>query len=164
MRCFRHTRLGQIKNRIFQIGGIASFMLWVTLAIWLTSIALTNGREAGFIGASCLALYIFVFGAAISLAIFNQLPEICLDEAGISISFMLGQTRIPWEHVLSLRIRRFPRSRTLVIAKKITPLHYVYGLVYGHTFRPSFIVAMTLENREELIAEIQQHIKARDQN
>jgi len=158
MQCYRHTWWGRVKVRLAKLSGLVGLSCFTTVAGLLVAGQLAT-RPLDF-GPTCLALYTLLFGCGGSLAIFNLYPDVCLDDEGISISFMFGRTEIPWYLVSGVHTRRFPFRRTFVSARRITPLHYVYGLVYLRSFRPSFLVDSSLEHHDELVAEIERRIRA----
>jgi hypothetical protein len=158
VQCYHHVRWGRVKVGMTRLGGVA-FLVCFTAIVSLLVAGLLVNRRLNFVP-TCMALYLVLVGWVVGLAVFNLYPDVCLDDEGIFISFMFGRAKIPWHLVLSVHTRRFPFRRTLVSARRITPLHYVYGWVYLRSLRLSFIVDSSLEHHDELVAEIERRIQA----
>ena len=74
---------------------------------------------------------------------------------------MFDRHKIPWDDVLSIETRGTFYRRTVVTARRITPFHRLYGWLYGRWFKPSFLIADWLEDRDELVEEIERNIRLR---
>ncbi len=136
-----------------------ALLAWPLLEISSNPEAVSNRGPMIVLGYACFALFMILIGLILSLALFNLNPEVCIDEEGIYVGFMLDQVSIPWAQVLEVRTRGlFPR-RTIVVARRITPLHYIYGWIFGHTLRPCFVISNTLEHQKELIVAIRSRLK-----
>lgn len=64
-----------------------------------------------------------------------------------------------WEDIIDVRpIRWSLAGDTLVRARRISPVHRLYGWMYSHSLFPSFVIGRDIEQREELLAEIERRI------
>ncbi|MER3448079.1 MAG: hypothetical protein C4291_15200, partial [Candidatus Dadabacteria bacterium] len=115
--CYHHTAIGQIRVWLSKVIGLLSFLFLTLIAAAIITIPLRNGQVN--IAAGCLSFILFFGGIIYGVAIFNQYPEICLDDQGLSISFMFQRIKIPWSHVIHIGTRRFPYRRTFVTARRI---------------------------------------------
>jgi hypothetical protein len=111
-----------------KIGGVVGFVCFGGLAILILAGELVY-QQLYFVP-SCLALFMFTIGLVGGLTIFNMYPEACVDNDGVSITFLFSKVKIPWDLFLDMQEETFPFTRSIVSARKITPFHLLYGLIY----------------------------------
>jgi len=140
---------GAVGTAIFSSAGLFFMIgpIWLNGQVWDMGI--------------CVGLWCIILSGVLGLTFFNLYPDVFTDLEGISISFMLNRCKISWDDILSVDTRGFFYRRTVITAHKITPFHRVYGWLYGRWFQPSFLIGDTLENRDELIEEIERNIRLR---
>jgi hypothetical protein len=161
MVCYHHTRFGRVGVWFTKTISLLGLVFWVLFSTWIIGIPfmITDlpNRVAAFGDVICIGTFLIATGMVVTLSLFNSAPEICLDETGISINFMFHWVKIPWAEILEVRTIRYPFRRTIVLARKITRFHRIYGLVYGLSLKPGFLIAPTIERRGELIAAVQDY-------
>lgn len=106
----------------------------------------------------CLSSWVLIVGGGISLVVMNSYPTVWTDERGITLSvFLVGRVFVPWPLVVDVGAGSVPFGNTLVRARRITPLHRLYGWLYSRTFYPSFIIGRDIAERDQLLDEIRRH-------
>ena len=116
--------------------------------------------------ATVLASCSLILGGIVLLFFWGLYPSVSLDPDGVVLSFPIGKTRVPWSEIEEVRPpRREGRGSPVLLARKITPFHLIYGLIYGVIYArrltPAFLLGWPLERREELVREIERHLPAR---
>ena len=120
-----------------QLGGVFGILFFTTMAVIFIWGAITletdnpgitileDPRTTLF----CFAFWFFVIGWAVSITIINQLPTLWIIEEGIFISaFLFWRIFIPWSDIVEVRkVKWFRPSYDLVMAKRITVFHRLYG-------------------------------------
>ncbi|MBU0492464.1 MAG: PH domain-containing protein [Chloroflexi bacterium] len=98
------------------------------------------------------------------ICLFNayMYPRVGVCDAGVSITFLLREILIPWEDIVDVRKTWFLPRAIIVRARRITPFHIVYGMVYSSSLFPSFLISSSIDNYRELAAEIQKRIQSWD--
>lgn len=106
----------------------------------------------------CLLISLVFF---LPVCLFNayMYPRIGICDAGMLISFLFRDILIPWEDIVDVR-RVWFLPRTLIVrARKITPFHVMYGVVYSNALLPSFLISFGIDNYHELAREIRQRVQ-----
>ena len=144
---------------LYQIGGLVTLVgtagftiLWITAGIW-------NGEPLSY--ALCYSGLFILAGGWPGFAMFNLYPSVWVVEDGLVISYnLVGRAFIPWEELIEIKRVLPPWMGYLVIAKRITPWHRLYGgWRLPPTHRPGFLISNRMKDREKLIGEIQKHIQ-----
>ena len=102
-------------------------------------------------------------GVLVCLAVyaFNLRPAVTCDPERLSVDFMGMPCQIAWADILGIRqVYGLPRKAWLVQAPNISPLHHFYGLQFGKSWTPGFLIWEDISERTELLAEIRKQIKA----
>ncbi|MFT3892252.1 MAG: hypothetical protein QM730_11515 [Anaerolineales bacterium] len=82
--------------------------------------------------------------------------EICVDESGIDLKSPLRTFHLNWEEVVEIRsaslfgIPMFNSPNIVITNGKLTPFHYLYGLVYSRVFKPSFYFSGLISDSHKL--------------
>ena len=108
-----------------------------------------------------MGLWAIVLSWTLGFTFFNLCPDVNTDLEGVSISHMFSRRKIPGDDVLDIETRGTFYHRTVVTARRITSFHRLYGWLYGRWFKPSFLIADWLEDRDELVEEIERNIRLR---
>lgn len=107
----------------------------------------------------CLVLFFTTIAWGFGLTFINYLPTIWIGNEGLVISaFVFLKIHISWEDIIDIKPGKVNGNLVLVRSKRITPFHIIYGWLYSSTFFPSFLIGQKIQNREQLIHEIRQHI------
>jgi hypothetical protein len=138
--------------------GIAILLFWGTENVEAPSnLNIINDPRSTLV---CFGIWSLVIGWVTSLGLINAYPTIWLDESGISISaFLFFKIHIRWTDVVDINIGRVRFGHDLVRVRRITIFHRIYGWLYTNTIYPSFIIRKDIEERENLIREVQQKIQ-----
>jgi hypothetical protein len=117
----------------------------------------------GSLSRSLLYLLLIAICGSVTMALTgNFLPEIRADQNGLQVSFLWYRLPVPWQDIVGIKpffgvkFQKRPVYMWVVRTRALTPLHRLYGLIYGFTFSPSFIVISTIENYVDLIRKINQ--------
>jgi hypothetical protein len=101
-----------------------------------------------------------VVSSAVGMFQLHMFPNIEVTESGIKISFFFRQLLIAWSDIVEIKTAWFiGRSLRVVSCHRITPFHWLYGLIYGGTsIYPSFLVSSRIEDFDKLMREIKSQI------
>lgn len=104
----------------------------------------------------CFGLFFTLWAGLITWMVGNQCPIVWVSAEGLFISHnLLWRIQIPWDEIEEIKRPFLAWGGVLVIARRITPLHRLYGWQWGHTTRPGFLIHPRMQGREELVREIQ---------
>lgn len=92
---------------------------------------------------------------------FSCWPNLTCDDEALFVEFLGWPIKIPWAEVLGVKeIYSLPKRAWLVTARKITFLHYFFGLQFSLKWAPGFLIWENISNREELLSKIRRRTKA----
>ena len=98
---------------------------------------------------------IFAFAYGILIYIFSFWQNVRCDNDALFVEFLGWPIEIPWTDILEIReIHYFPQRAWLVTARKITILHYLYGLLFAFKLVPGFFIWENISSRDELLSKI----------
>lgn len=86
-----------------------------------------------------------------------------VDDNGLLVDFLWKKLHVPWDKViqmkplLGLRLRK--NGIYVVIVDGLTPLHRLFGILYGFSLKPAFILWPNVTDFEVLKNDIEKHIK-----
>ena len=125
----------------FQTGNLVSTPIWLIIIL-----------RAVFIG-------IFLILTA------NYFCEITADKNGLWVAFMWKKIHIRWQNIVEIKPTIFNiGSRTqswIVLTNGLTPFHRLYGLMYGLSPLPGFVFGLPIDNSDELLKLIKEHLPSR---
>ncbi len=128
------------------IFGILVFVIYYPLHVII-------GERSSFSPGGLLVLFLTAaFGFSCLFLRAEFYPEIDSDENGLRVSFLWSKLQVGWEQITGY----YPLFHLGIIkifvlrTKALTPLHYLYGLVYGLTIAPCTIISPALSNFGEL--------------
>ena len=105
-----------------------------------------------------MAIVLCIVGIA-SMHFAYLLPNIQTDASGLKVEFVLGWADVNWDEILEIKqVYAFREKGWLVSAEKITLFHSLYGLQYGPTLSPGFLIWESLPNSDELISTIKNNL------
>jgi hypothetical protein len=106
---------------------------------------------------------ILIFSPICSLIAAYFFTDLDVDENGLLIEFLWKKLRVPWNKVLQIKplfgIQNKKHGLYVVIVEGLTPFHRLYGLIYGFSLKPAFILWPTINDFEVLKNDIEIHIK-----
>ena len=118
-------------------------------------LAVATGRFTLIGGSLILAVAysLFVYG-------FSWWPNIKCDTEALYLEFLGWPIKILWGDIFEVKeISYLPQKAWLVTAKKITIIHYSFGLLLSHRLIPGFVIWENISNHSELLSHIRRHIK-----
>jgi len=132
---------------------------------FLIRFAIRIGQTATSVSASAW-LISFSYGILLAIVLLitaNYFCEVTVDEAGISVTFLWRNLHINWRDIVEIKAKGFlGHSRSwVVLTKKLTPFHRLYGIVYGFSWLPGFIISPSLHDGEKLAGMIEERVKGR---
>lgn len=143
--------------------GRLSGKLGLVVMVLIIPMAFVMGMASrGQILAGVMFALIFAIFDCVAAYVLNMRPNIECDDEGLFIDFLGGPIEIPWTDVLGItQVYGMPQKVWLVRAKKITFLHYFYGLQFFLEWVPGFLIWENISNRDELLSEIRKKRKSR---
>jgi len=165
MKKYSYQGIDRFKVIMSQFTGVIGIVIFTAFACFLVygirivQIYASNPPllEDPRVSLACFALICLIIAWTLGLTFINYMPTIWTDDKGLEISvFLFFRVQIPWSDIINVRIRRFPNGSALISARKITSLHRIYGWLYSRTFYPSFLIGKGINDRDNLIREIQQ--------
>jgi hypothetical protein len=102
-------------------------------------------------------------GLCVALILFNTLPTIRVSSRGLLIEFAGGWLPVAWQDLEEIHVTGDEAGLRFVLlmipaktAKRLTGWHRLYGLLYGTTIRPSFLITSTIADFDQLLNTILQ--------
>ncbi|MEP6896224.1 MAG: hypothetical protein ABI986_11515, partial [Chloroflexota bacterium] len=93
-------------------------------------------------------------------------PDINEDEQGLHFKFLFKTYDVLWDEILYIQTAKplgfkMRYSATLVVVRsRLTFFHSLYGLIYGKTSNPSFLISSRISNYPSLTKTISEKVKA----
>lgn len=164
MEKYTYKGLGKVGVIVLQLEGILVIIVSTLIVGTIYSI-LGRGSgspEASSVGSLCAIMASLLFFWLIGLALLNMHPTIWTDDQGLIIStFPYRRIRIAWSDIIDIRQSFGLWGDYLVRARRITPFHIFYGVVYGFSGYPSFIIGKGIEDRDRLLTLIKSRVGGR---
>jgi hypothetical protein len=139
---------------IYKVAGlllivVVHVILVVNLVIWSAS----GETTISWVGVRDL-LGGYVLVCLLGLWFINLFPVVRLEEEGIMVSYNLfWSVFVSWGDIVAIKAVFPERFVTLVLTKRLTRLHYIYGSAAGE-FTPAFFIADDTRGRELLLRHI----------
>jgi hypothetical protein len=110
----------------------------------------------------------------ITLSLFMMVPilvgayfyqDIWVDEDGILVEFLWKKVRVKWEDIIEIKLAwgfwLAPKESrpVIVLVNRLTPFHCVFGVLYGWSIRPGFIIFPTISDFQSLKKTIESRAK-----
>ena len=100
----------------------------------------------------------------ISAYFFGQ--NITVTDEGLLVGFLWKDLFVPWDKLIEIkpaygfwRNSRIPKPICVVLTDALTPFHRLYGLSFGLSVKPAFIIYPTISEYQSLVETIKQHTK-----
>ena len=140
-----------------------NILAFITPLYFLIEFVIRESQTANSASVSIgLIFFNYVVLPAVALLITaNYFCEIAVDEAGVSVTFLWRKLHVDWQDIVEIKaIRYLGRSHSwVVLTKKLTPFHRLYGVIYGFSRLPSFIISPSLRDREKLARIVEERVK-----
>ena len=133
-------------------GAVAIFLTIMVLVF----LGIATGRSdvMKFVLAVSFVYSILIYG-------FSYWPNISCDNEALFLEFLGWPIEIPWVDILEIKeIHYMPKKAWLVTARKITILHYLYGLQFALKLVPGFLIWENISNRDDLLSKIRKNMRA----
>lgn len=141
---------------IARIGGALFWIVMTAMGLFLSWGYFGLGREVGLL---CFGISFCVIGSAVGAFFWAAYPEVQTNDNGLQIQFLWRKIFIPWDAIISVEERSFPKQKiVLVRAKRITPFHILYSWYYARTTDPGFLVAKSIKGYDDLMRTIRRHL------
>jgi len=92
--------------------------------------------------------------------------DIIIASDGLLVEFLWKDLNVPWDKIIEIKSAfgfwRSPRNTKvicIVLTNALTPFHRLFGLVYGPSVKPSFIIFPTISEYQSLVETIKRHAK-----
>ena len=123
---------------------------------------LTSTSNYAFIRIMEVMLAFFLMIALLVTAYFFQ--DIWLDEEGLLVEFLWKKVRVKWEEIIDVKpawgfLGQKNKRPMIVMVNGLTPFHRAYGVVYGLSIKPGFVIFSSISDFQVLKETIQSHIK-----
>lgn len=161
MRRFGYVGVARLAVTFTQFSGVVVLLLCVVAAVTLFVLPFLPQAppDVSAVGMTCFALWVLMIGLSVGFGLMNSYPTVWLEDKGLTISaFLFGRVRIAWPEIVDVGVGRVPFGHVLVRARRITPVHVIYGWLYSRSLYPSFIIRRDIEHRDELIRELRQRM------
>jgi len=123
-------------------------------------------ETSGEISLVSLAIVSFlaIFLSATLILTANYFCAITADKNGLTIRFLWKNLHVNWSEVVEIKptIYNFSISSQkswVVLTRSLTPFHRLYGLIYGFSLLPGFIISPGFERNDELVRFVQSHTR-----
>ena len=137
-----------------------SFALLLLLSLAVSIIAPPSKGNVGLtepLASPGEILILLVF----SLLFSSAYPSFQVSDSGLKVQVLLfWRILVPWENVREIRSTLLGFSK-LVVLRRLTPLHRVYGLIFGLTTQPAFVIRRCLIDYDRAVKTIEEHIAIR---
>ena len=93
--------------------------------------------------------------------------NITVTDEGLLIEFLWKDLFVPWDKIIQIKPAYgfLGNSRNtkiyIVLTNALTPLHRFFGVTYGLSIKPAFIIYSTISEYESLVETIKSHAQSR---
>lgn len=145
---YRYGVMGSIRSGCALPIALAGLVVLVTIA-----------RDAGVFQSVWATLLLAGMGLlylAFGLSAAIIFPPVAIVDGGLELEILwLWWLFVPWEDVLDLYQRKGRVGQMVVVAAEgLTPIHLLYGLVYGTQFRRAFLIWSDIKGYDDLVETI----------
>ncbi len=150
-------------------------MRWFTLAFnilgfltplyFVVSFAIKAGQTGNLISPVVWLVVILqaAFIGTVLILTANYFCEITVDENGLWVSFLWQRIHVQWQNIIEIKPAIFNfgagSQSWVVLTRTLPPFHRLYGLLYGLSWLPSFVIAPLITDSEDLVQRIREHIQ-----
>ncbi len=152
MRQFTYRGVMRLGVLFLELGALAASSFFTLFMVWIVWVV---PDKVGFLSSfGCLFLWGLLWELLLGLTLLNFYPTVWVHNGGLYISaFLIRRIFIPWHDIIDVGAGRTPFGSILVRARRITPFHRAYGLLYSRTLFPSFVISKKIEGYDELLRE-----------
>lgn len=136
------------------VGAFVAFLVLVELVVNVFALVATAEPDITQL-ASLLGYFLLL--AFYSLAISSAYPNFRISNTGLIVQvFVFWWVFIPWKDVQEIRSSLWGTSR-LVFVRRLTPIHRIYGWIFGLTPRPAFMITRRIQGYDKAVKTIQRN-------
>ncbi|WP_322510487.1 hypothetical protein [Chloroflexus sp.] len=139
-----------------------SLALWLRRTPWLRPLYDWLGplpRDvSAWLPEALTVLALAAAGLLVALIVLNAFPAIRVSARGLLVEFAGGWLPVTWEDLRQIHVTSDETGQRFVLlvipaktAKRLTGWHRLYGLLYGTTFQPSFLISSSIEGFDHLL-------------
>jgi hypothetical protein len=162
----KHSYKGIHKFSRFFLYIFAIVFFVLGLLILVVSINSSMNSESVSISDSIKAfLVLSVFLPLINIYVGFLEVDIDVDESGANLKSVLKTFHVDWDDIVEVRpaslfgIPMFNKPNIVITKGKLSPFHYLYGLVYARVLQPSFYFSAHISDSDKLRRAIVDGIK-----
>jgi hypothetical protein len=90
--------------------------------------------------------------------------DIWVDEEGLLIEFLCKKLRVKWEEIIEVKpawgfLGQKNKRPLIILVKGLTPFHRTFGVIYGLSIKPGFVIFSSVNDFQILKENTQNHIK-----
>ena len=111
-------------------------------------------------------LFLILLWSIVMLMLAYFFQDITVTDDGLLIEFLWKDLMVSWDRIMEIKPAygfwgnsRIPKPIYLVLTDDLTPFHRLYGLAYGLSVKPAFIIHPTISGYQSLVETIKQHRK-----
>ena len=91
--------------------------------------------------------------------------DITVTNEGLLVEFLWKDLFVPWDKIVEIKPSYVfwigdPKTY-IVLTNALTPFHRFFGLLYGFSIKPAFIIYPAISEYQNLIQTIKNHVKKR---
>ena len=144
------------------------FISAIILLLELLYIDLVKYPLSRSVGSKILDILIFlsIYSVVILISAYFFGQNVTVTEEGLVIEFLWKDLMVPWDKIIEikpafgfLRISKNQKQIYVVLAGGLTPFHRLFGLTYGLSLKPAFIIYPTISEYQSLVETIKRHTK-----
>ena len=109
---------------------------------------------------STIILSLFMTTPILVSAYFWQ--DIWIEEEGLAIEFLWYRIRVKWEEIIEVKpawgfLGQKEKRPLIVLVKRLTHFHLAFGILYGLSINPGFIIFPSINEFQNIKESIQNH-------
>ena len=135
------------------------------LYILLTTILGTPPNNRFTEISTALFSFLFLFLMMMWILVISYfLQDIWVDEEGLLVEFLWRKIRVRWVDVIETKIAwgflGSEQNRPLIVlVNGLTPFHRIFGVLYGLSIKPGFVISVSNSEYQVLKKTIQGHVR-----
>jgi hypothetical protein len=144
------------------------FLSTIILLLNLIYIDFVKYPHSGSVVSKVLGILFLILLWSISMLISAYFygQNITVTEEGLLIGFLWKDLIVSWDKIMEIkpvygfwRNSRNPKPLYIVLTDALTPFHRLFGLIYGLSVKPAFIIYPTISEYQPLVETIKMHMK-----
>ena len=87
-----------------------------------------------------------------------------MDGEGLEIEFLWRKVRVRWLDIIEIKavwgsLGQEKNRPLIVLVNGLTPFHRIFGVLYGLSIKPGFVIFPSISDFRELKETIQHHVR-----